>query len=110
MTNTMGDRIRRLRKDKGYTLDELAREAGSSKSYIWELENKNPPRPSAEKLSKIAEALDTTVDALIGTLISSSEDLSHDDKVFFRKFNALSETDRKKIKNMVDVWGDDQSS
>lgn len=42
---------------KGRTLEKLADETDSSKSYIWELENKNPPRPSAEKLTKIASKL-----------------------------------------------------
>ena len=46
--NPLGDRIRNLRKEKGLTLDQLAEQSGSSKSYIWELENKSPPRPSAE--------------------------------------------------------------
>jgi len=50
--NPLGDRIRTLRKEKGLTLDQLAEQSGSSKSYIWELENKSPPRPSAEKLVK----------------------------------------------------------
>lgn len=107
MTNLTGDRIRRLRKAKGYTLDELARAAGSSKSYIWELENKNPPRPSAEKLAKIAEALDTTVDALIGTQLPSTDDQSPQDKVFFRKFSALPEPDKEKFRRMIDLWEDD---
>src|ERR1700758_2216315 len=61
-----GQRIKELRTTKGLTLDQLAQETGSSKSYIWELENKNPPRPSAEKLSAIAGALEVTVDYLIG--------------------------------------------
>ena len=51
---TLGEKIRKLRKDKGYTLEKLAELTELSKSYIWELENKNPPRPSAEKLAYIA--------------------------------------------------------
>lgn len=37
-----GHRIKDLRTKKGLTLDQLALETGSSKSYIWELENKIP--------------------------------------------------------------------
>ena len=65
MVNILGDKIRDLRKEKKLTLDKLAELTGSSKSYIWELENKNPPRPSAEKLSKIAEQLGVTIEYLL---------------------------------------------
>ena len=53
----LGEKLRRLRKKKGYTLDKLAELTDSSKSYIWELEKKKPPRPSGEKISRIAVCL-----------------------------------------------------
>ena len=52
MATPLGDKIRNLRKKQGYTLDKLAELAESSKSYIWELENNDPPRPSADKIAK----------------------------------------------------------
>ena len=67
MSVTCGERIRDRRKELGLTLDQLAAASDSSKSYVWELENKNPPRPSAEKLAAIAKALQVTVDWLLGT-------------------------------------------
>lgn len=79
-TAIFGKRIKELRTKKGMTLDDLAGATGSSKSYIWELENKNPPRPSAEKLSEIAAVLEVTTDYLIGreTTLETAED-----KAFF---------------------------
>ena len=65
MTTALGEKIRLLRKKKGYSLDKLAELTESSKSYIWELENKNPSRPSADKLGKIANQLDTTIEYLL---------------------------------------------
>ncbi|MEI9986118.1 MAG: helix-turn-helix transcriptional regulator [Aliidongia sp.] len=65
MSTPLGDKIRELRRAKGYTLEKLADLAESSKSYIWELENKNPPRPSADKVAKIAAVLGVTADYLI---------------------------------------------
>ena len=62
---TLGEKLRALRQAKGFTLEQLADLTGSSKSYIWELENRSPPRPSAEKLSKVAEQLDTTIEYLL---------------------------------------------
>ena len=75
MSTVLGDKIRRLRKEKGYSLDKLAELSESSKSYIWELENKNPPRPSADKLAKIADQLDTTIEYLLdeGEALSSED-------------------------------------
>lgn len=107
MATPMGERIRALRKERGYTLDQLARASGSSKSYVWELENKAPPRPSAEKLARIAEALDTTVDALIGTAAPSAGDMTVEDKVFFRKFSALPEEKKKVVRNTLNLWDDE---
>jgi hypothetical protein len=45
----LGDKIRALRKQKKLSLEQLAELTDSSKSYIWELENKDDPKPSAEK-------------------------------------------------------------
>src|SRR4051812_14565399 len=66
MAKTVGARIRALRKKKNLTLDQLADQAGLSKSSLWELENKDPPRPSGEKLAGIAKTLEVTVDYLLG--------------------------------------------
>jgi hypothetical protein len=52
VSTPLGKKIRELRQAKGYTLEKLADLAQSSKSYIWELENKEPPRPSAEKVAR----------------------------------------------------------
>lgn len=107
MATAMGERIKDRRSEKGFTLQQLADRAECTKGYIWELENKNPPRPSAEKLAAIAAALDTTVDVLIGTPINTEEDLSPEDKVFFRKFSGLKSEDKDKMRRMLDLWDDE---
>lgn len=100
MPTTLGDRIRDLRKKKGYTLDQLAEASKSSKSYIWELENKDPPRPSGEKLALIAEALDVTADFLLGveTVPQTAED-----KAFFRKYQKMDSNQKQQIREMLDI-------
>ena len=105
MTNTLGDKLRELRKEKGLTLDRLAELTGSSKSYIWELENKNPPRPSAEKLVKIAEQLGTTIEFLLdhgeGVVKEDATDAQ-----FYRQYRKMDPTTKTKIRRMVQLWGD----
>jgi transcriptional regulator with XRE-family HTH domain len=106
MSTALGDKIRRLRKEKGFSLDKLAELSDSSKSYIWELENKNPPRPSADKLAKIADQLDTTIEYLMDEGESlSSEDAA--DAKFYRQYRQMDEATRAKIRKMVKLWGED---
>jgi transcriptional regulator with XRE-family HTH domain len=104
VTTPLGDKIRTLRKTKGYTLDKLAELADSSKSYIWELENKDPPRPSADKIAKIAIALGVTPDYLITESVGV-EDAT--DTAFFRKYRNLDPPTKEKIRKMLDLMGDD---
>ena len=103
METTFGKRIKELRISKCLTLDKLAELTGSSKSYIWELENKNPPRPSAEKLSAIAESLGVTVDYLFGRIDQSLADA--EDKAFFREYSGLDDDTKKAIRNLAKSLG-----
>ncbi len=100
---SFGKKIKDLRTSAGMTLDQLAQATGSSKSYIWELENKNPPRPSAEKLSAIATALGVTVDYLLGADDQTLEEA--EDKAFFRQYSSLPESTRRTIREMAEILG-----
>ena len=103
MASPFGDRLRALRKGKAYSLDRLAELTGSSKSYIWELENREVPKPSGEKLMSLARALDTTVDALIsGEADPEAADVQ--DQVFFRQFRGLDPDSKDKVRSIVSAW------
>ena len=104
MSNLLGERICNLRKKKGFTLDKLAELTDSSKSYIWELENRTPPRPSAEKLSKIADHLDTTIEHLLG----NEEQDDATDARFYRAYQQMPAETKEKIRKMVKLWGGDK--
>ncbi|MDQ6702693.1 MAG: helix-turn-helix domain-containing protein, partial [Pseudomonadota bacterium] len=45
MPSSLGDKIRKHRREKGYSLDKLAKLTDSSKSYLWELENRGTRKP-----------------------------------------------------------------
>jgi transcriptional regulator with XRE-family HTH domain len=94
--NPLGDRIRALRKERGLTLDQLAELSGSSKSYIWELENKNPPRPSADKLG-------TTIEFLLEGEAVQSVDAAADAH-FFRNYQSMSPEDKAKLRQIADLF------
>lgn len=106
MTTALGEKIQKLRKEKGLTLEQLAERAGSSKSYIWELENKKPPRPSADKLSKIAAQLGVTMDYLLDQEEKITE-ADATDEMFYRKYRQMDTEVKKKIRKMVDLWEDE---
>ena len=106
MASALGEKIQKLRKEKGLTLEQLADLAESSKSYIWELENKNPPRPSAEKLSKIAVQLGVTMEYLLDQNHKVTESDATDD-MFFRKYRQMDPEVKKKIRKMVELWEDE---
>lgn len=106
MPSSLGEKIRALRKEKKLSLDNLADLTDSSKSYIWELENKDNPKPSAEKTAKIAAVLGVTAEFLLsGTVTMPDAEVT--DEAFFRKYKKMSEPDKKRIRQIIDAWGEE---
>ena len=100
---TLSDKIKRYRKEKRLTLEQLGDLTGSSKSYIWELENRNPPRPSAEKIARIAAALGLTPEFLMDDERDSPEP-SDIDLAFFRKYQKMPDDTKKRLRQILDAW------
>jgi transcriptional regulator with XRE-family HTH domain len=67
---TIGQRIKRFREERGLSASELAERAGVAKSYLSTLEHeengKSARRPSADTLYRIAEALGVAMSDLLG--------------------------------------------
>ncbi|KAB7671709.1 helix-turn-helix domain-containing protein [Bacillus sp. B1-b2] len=61
----IGERIRYLRLQKGYSISRLAKESGVSKTYLSNLDRGIQDNPSLQILEKIAKKLGTSVDHLI---------------------------------------------
>ncbi|SKA14903.1 helix-turn-helix domain-containing protein [Novilysobacter spongiicola] len=74
MPSVLGEKIRARRTEMGLSLDDLAEATGSSKGYLWEIENRESPNPSADKLIKIAAALGLTVDFLLETNLAPPDE------------------------------------
>ena len=108
MAETFGERLKRLREAAGLTLEKLAEMVGSTKSYLWELENKPNIRPSAELVYKLARALDTTVGVLMGEV--APENASEQDQVFFRKYQPLKPGTKKRLSRIMDVLMEDEET
>jgi len=106
MPTPLGERVREMRKKRGLTLEGLAERVGSSKSYMWEIENKDVTRPSAEKLALIATALDTTVEYLLAGDGNQKEE-DAEDIAFYRKYKKLDAPVKERLRKMLDILDDD---
>ena len=103
----LGDKIRALRKQKKLSLEQLAELTDSSKSYIWELENKDDPKPSAEKIGKIATVLEVTTEFLLTDSVATpGEEVL--DEAFFRKYKSMPDGTKKRLRKILDAWDDDE--
>ena len=64
---TLGEKIVRLRNEKGLSSVELAKATGLSRGYLWQLETGGKDNPSLDILQKLAGALGVTVAELSET-------------------------------------------
>ena len=108
MTTSLGEKIHQLRREKSLSLEKLGELTDSSKSYIWELENKNPPRPSAEKIAKIASVLGVTAEYLMDTQ-EANPGANVVDEAFFRKYRKMDAPTKEKIRQIVELWGSNKT-
>jgi transcriptional regulator with XRE-family HTH domain len=65
----LGDRIKRLMKDNGYTQKQLAMRSGCTESAISRYVN-NERTPRVKILKRLAIALGVTIDELVGGVFS----------------------------------------
>src|SRR6266545_4606439 len=87
----IGDRIRRYRKERSLSLNQLADQTGVSKSYLSALENEASTgsasrRPSADTLYAIAKVLGVTMSDLLGRRLLIEEPTETSESL--RKFAA----------------------
>lgn len=101
MTTKLGQKIRDRRNERKMSLDGLATEAGLSKSYLWELENRESAKPSVEKLQAIAKALDLDTAFLMDDTINEMQE-DHIDRQFFRNYTQLDADDKDRLRIFVD--------
>ena len=61
----LAGRLRQRRLEKGWSPTQLARQAGVARTFLYRIENGEAPRPSAEVLQRLAQALETAVADLL---------------------------------------------
>jgi predicted transcriptional regulator len=65
-TNQFGQRLRERREAEGISLSEVARRAQVSKAYVSQLERGGSTEPSYSVVARLATALGTTMEDLMG--------------------------------------------
>lgn len=103
MATKLGDKIRELRKKHGLTLEKLAIAAGLSKSYLWELENRDSQRPSAEKLTALADVLGVSSAYFLEDDVREPEE-RHMDEAFYRNYQQLDTPSKEQIRLILDTF------
>ena len=106
MSEKFGEKLRKIRTSKNMTQEELATVLGSSKAYVWQLENKKNAKPSAELLLKIANHFGASPEFFLDDTQDEPSDRQIED-AFFRKFHKLSENDKRTIERIVSGFDDD---
>jgi transcriptional regulator with XRE-family HTH domain len=107
MSSPLGRKVRSLRSQKDLTLEQMAHATRSSKSYMWEIENKPIARPSAEKLMRIAEVLGVTPEFLLDDE-QIDPTVNELDIAFFRKYQTADPVVKAKLRRILDVLDEDE--
>lgn len=103
MTTRLGEKLRELRKERNLTLEKLATMSGLSKSYVWELENRESQRPSAEKLTALADVLGVSASYFFEEDAREPEE-RHLDEAFFRGYQKLDPVAKDQIRKIAQTF------
>ncbi len=100
----LGDNIRKTRKTRGWSQRVLAEKIDSDTSYINRIET-GKLNPSITALTKIADALEQTLDQLVKNSEGEPEVHIRDKSLFerMRLVDSLDEDDRNVLIHMIDT-------
>jgi len=102
---TIGQRIARLRKERGYTQTELAEKTGIPQTLITDYE-RDKLRLHAEMVIRFAQALEVTTDELVGIKTSKEGGGKLSLKLLRRmkKIETLPQTQQKNLLMTIDTF------
>lgn len=103
MASQLGEKLKKLRKDQKLTLESLAEAAAVSKSYLWELENREVKSPSAQRLTSIADVLGVSVDYFLDDDSRNPKE-KHLDEAFFRGYKNLELSDKEQLRKILETF------
>lgn len=104
---TKGERIKKLRLEKGISQTELAERIGQSKQTVYKYENNIVTNIPSDVIEKIAISLDTTLSYLFGwddnPETKSSEPPARDplDEKILQLFSQLTPEERREVLGLI---------
>ncbi|WP_432665722.1 helix-turn-helix transcriptional regulator [Wukongibacter baidiensis] len=103
LSKIIGKRIKSLRKDKGFSQEELAHLANINRSFMGEIE-RGEKSPTLGSLEKITNALEISFEELFRYIqpCQSNKDKTKNLSVIIEKLYSLNEADQKIILDIID--------
>jgi len=101
---SLGENVRTVRKQKGWTQRELAERVKSDASYINRIET-GKLNPSIGALERIADALECSIDRLVKGQLKAAEIQIRDKDLSERMklLDSLEDDDRKAMTHIIDA-------
>ena len=100
-SESLGQKIRRLRQLRGLTIKQLAAKSGSSAGYISQLENDPTKSMSLSRVKVFAQALDVAEHVLLD---GHAADIPQDDREFVSWFLELPPDAKQTFKALMDWY------
>ncbi len=91
-----GEKLRELRKERRWSLDDLAARIGSSKSHLSSIETGRTRDPSVSVMQKLAATFEVSLDFLFDTEATTPD--GPDDRAFITRYRQLDPTVRAKVR------------
>lgn len=98
---SIGDRIREVRKSKGFTQEQLAEKADMSVTFLGEIE-RNQKLPGLCIFTNIITALDTSADYILRDILPSGQQYVDDETI--KRLRRVSPKHRKIINDLIDAY------
>jgi transcriptional regulator with XRE-family HTH domain len=105
---SFGDKIKKLRKDRGWSQDDLAEKAGIHGRHVGKYEI-GKAMPNAETVVRIAEALEVSIDYLLRDDANENPNPAAriKDRQLLAEFEVvdnMDEVDKSVIKSLIDAY------
>lgn len=92
--SNLGKKLFESRRSHGYSLGDVARKSGLSKTHVWELERGSSTNPTISVLSRLADVLNVSLHALA---YAAADDLKDQEHVMSAQLIARSEEIKRSL-------------